>query len=143
MDKRRLRQYIRKIQLIKENINDIALWSADYTIKEILQDKKTRYAIYKAYQEVVEAFMDLIAMVVKDLGLLPEDDFTNIQKVIERRILTDDLGNILELSNNTRNWIIHRYNKLNDEQILRRIFNTLKRFPEIIMAIEEWIKLKF
>ncbi|MGQ4894387.1 MAG: DUF86 domain-containing protein [Candidatus Njordarchaeia archaeon] len=143
MDKRRLRQYIRKIQLIKENINDIALWSADYTIKEILQDKKTRYAIYKAYQEVVEAFMDLIAMVVKDLGLLPEDDFTNIQKVIERRILTDDLGNILELSNNTRNWIIHRYNKLNDEQILRRIFNTLKRFPEIIMVIEEWIKLKF
>lgn len=77
MNENRVRKYQRKIEIIKENMRDIALWSANSGLDELLLDKKTRYAIYKAYQEIVEAFMDTIAMMIKDSGLLPEDDYTN------------------------------------------------------------------
>jgi len=143
MDPQRISRYVRKIELIKENMNDIQQWSSNLSIDDLLHDKKSRYAIYKAYQEIVEAFMDIIAMMVKDTGLLPEDDYTNIQKLIDHNILQDNHAHVLEIANNTRNWIVHRYNKLDDRFILRRIFQTLQEFTQILKVIEEWLKTKF
>jgi len=53
MDNERLRRYIDKIEHIEERIVDIRTWL--YEIEDIKDiDKKTRLAVYKAMQEVVE-----------------------------------------------------------------------------------------
>jgi len=141
MNPKRIKKYLRKLELINENMHDIYLWSKDLSTNDLLNDKKTRYAIYKAYQEIVEAFMDIVAMMIKDIGLLPEDDYTNIQKLVNNGILHDTHAHILEIANNTRNWIVHRYNKLDDKYILERLFRTLQEFPKILKAIKEWLRM--
>lgn len=143
MNENRVRKYQRKIEIIKENMRDIALWSANLGLDELLSDKKTRYAIYKAYQEIVEAFMDTIAMIIKDLGLLPEDDYTNIEKLVKNGILDQKKAHVLEIANNARNWIVHRYNKLDDKHILMHLFDTLREFNSILKVIQTWIQRKF
>jgi uncharacterized protein YutE (UPF0331/DUF86 family) len=75
MERERLRRYITKIGHIEERIVDIRTWLAELEDFGAL-DKKTRLAVYKAMQEVVEAATDIGAMILKDEGKLPQDDYT-------------------------------------------------------------------
>jgi len=75
MDSERLRRYIDKIEHIEERIGDIRAWLCE--IEDVRGiDKKTRLAVYKAVQEVVEASTDVVAMILKDEGKLPKDDYS-------------------------------------------------------------------
>lgn len=82
-------------------------------------------------------------MIIKDLGLLPEDDYTNIEKLVKNGILDQKKAHVLEIANNARNWIVHRYNKLDDKHILMHLFDTLREFNSILKVIQTWIQRKF
>jgi len=74
MEKSRLRRYLEKIEHIEERLDDIKTWLGEVEdIREV--EKKTKLAVYKAMQEVVEASMDIAAMILKDEGKQPKDDF--------------------------------------------------------------------
>jgi uncharacterized protein YutE (UPF0331/DUF86 family) len=51
------------------------------------EEERTRLAIYKAFQEIVEALFDIIAMKLVDLKIPPKDDYTNI-KILEERAVS-------------------------------------------------------
>ena len=49
-----------------------------------------RRAILYSMLTAVEAVMDIVAMLVKDVGLEVEDDYTNISKLLEEGIICEE-----------------------------------------------------
>jgi uncharacterized protein YutE (UPF0331/DUF86 family) len=86
MERKRLRRYIDKIGHIEERIRDIRTWLIEFENIGVL-DRKTRLAVYKAMQEAVEASTDIGAIILKDEGKLPQDDYTNIARLFTPGII--------------------------------------------------------
>lgn len=139
MDRERLRRYIDKIEHIEERIEDIRTWLCEIEdIREI--DKKTRLAVYKAMQEVVEASTDVVAMVLKDEGKLPKDDYRNIEKIFELNIIDKSLKEALNEADGLRNRLVHEYNELNEEIALESIQCLLKPAENFVAVVKKWMR---
>ncbi|MHA1748859.1 MAG: hypothetical protein ACTSYF_09505 [Promethearchaeota archaeon] len=65
MKKVRLERYLDKIQIIKGNLDDTQSWINEIAEIDYQQvPKKEKYAIFHAYQIVVEAISDISAMIL-------------------------------------------------------------------------------
>ena len=135
-----MRRYIDKIEHIEERIEDIRTWLNEREdIREM--NKKTRLAVYKAMQEVVEASTDIVAMILKDEGKLPKDDYTNIEKIFELNIIDRSVKEALNEADGLRNRLVHEYNELNDEIALESIQSLLVQIEEFVeAAVKKWLK---
>ena len=78
MDEDRLKRYWDKINLVSKRSTQINEWTA-VSLNDFSTDEKTKLATYKAFEEIVEACMDIVAMMCKDLKIPPKDDYTNIE----------------------------------------------------------------
>lgn len=85
MDEERRLRYQTKITWIQDRSDCIETWLSETELKKGFSDTKTVLAIFKAYQEVVEACMDLIAMYLRDCDTPPLDDYSNITGLISSR----------------------------------------------------------
>lgn len=137
MDIDRLKRYKEKLDLIEKRLDELIEWKESF-----LSDEKSKLASYKAFQEIVEASMDVIAMIIKDENLMPKDDYSNIDTIEKNKFLTDDLCTGLRDMNGLRNRVIHEYNGLSDKIALESIN---KLIPEVIGFMEQgekWLKEK-
>lgn len=109
MDEDRFKRYWDKINLISKRSAEIKEWTA-ISPREFVTDKKTKLATYKAFQEITEACMDIVAMMCKDSKIPPRDDYTNIE------LLRNNFKNMEPLieANGLRNRLVHRYNTTDD-----------------------------
>lgn len=127
----REKRYKEKIELAEERLSDVEELISDF------DNKIKRLACYKAFQEVVEALFDIIAMFLKDKNKIVKDDYANIGKLEEIEILEKNDAAVLREANGLRNRVIHKYNKTDDntakESILiltpnlKNILNKFKR----------------
>ena len=136
MDPERCNRYKDKIDLIEKRIQEIEEWT-DISSEEFIEDERTKLATYKAFQELAESCMDIIAMACKDLKILPKDDYTNIEKLstklkFNKRILQD--------TNGLRNRLIHRYNKTDDTIAFQSIQELIPEINTFVEVIKKWIK---
>jgi len=134
VDEKRVARYIDKLNHIEERLGDISEWIID-----ALEDKKTKLAVYKAAQEAIEAMCDVVAMFLKDNGIPPKDDYTNIEKWSD---LTGqkDLASCLKIANGLRNRLVHHYNGLNDKLAVESIKNVAPCLREFVRVIKEWLR---
>jgi len=124
MEKRKER-YLEKINFILDKIEDIPEF----------EDEIKRDAAFYRMQVAIEAAMDIIAMLTKDLGGDVKDDYANISFLVEKKILDKDLGERLKELNGLRNVIVHRYNKIDEEIVEEKrefVFETLNEFVEMV-----------
>ena len=133
-------RYMDKISVVINRIDLIDKWIEEKPIPDLVRDEKTKLAIYKAFQEVVEALMDIIAMICGDLCIGPKDDYTNIEVLVSEEIISLDYARILREANGLRNKLIHWYNKINDEIALKSIHRLRIPLRETIKVIIEWLK---
>jgi len=140
MDLERIGRYKDKLNIISERAQDIEEWVGEYDSSEFIDDKKTRFAVYKAFQELVEASFDITAMACKDLKTIPKDDYTNIDILFEKKIIDSNLRNALYESNGLRNRLVHRYNQLNDAMAFDSIKEHLQAISYFGEAIEKWLR---
>ena len=136
MDPERRNRYKDKIDLIEKRIQEIEEWT-NISSEEFIEDERTKLATYKAFQELSECSMDIIAMACKDLKILPKDDYTNIEKLITKLKFNK---RVVQDTNGLRNRLIHRYNRTDDTIAFQSIKELI---PEIIIFIEvikKWIK---
>jgi len=138
----RLRKYVRKIDHILTCISYIDEWLREITPNDFLHDIKTKLAVYKAFQEIVDATMDICAMLCKDMGIPPSDDYTNIEKLYEKKIINTSLKDALFRSNGLRNRLIHHYNKLDDTIAYESITELIPKILEFVRVVEKWIYSK-
>ena len=74
MEIERARRYKDKTNIMIKRTNQIDSWLQDISTDKFLEDDRTKLATYKAFQEIVEACMDIVAMMCKDMGIVPKDD---------------------------------------------------------------------
>lgn len=135
MNEKRIARYVSKIQLIEERIEDIRSWECDFTT-----DKRSRLAVYKAMQEIVEASMDVLAMRLKDSEKLPMDDYTNIDRAYKARIIDERIKYALEEANGLRNRLVHGYNGINETVALESMKSLFPLFEAYIERMRQWLK---
>jgi len=127
---------------IERRISQINAWVSNYTDRDFINDEKTKLAVYKAFQEAVESTMDIIAMICKDIGIPPRDDYMNIESLKELEIINRDLMERLVEANGLGNRLVHHYNKLDDKiafESIRELVDSLLKFVEVV---EKWIVKK-
>jgi uncharacterized protein YutE (UPF0331/DUF86 family) len=78
MNTSRAKRYKDKINIIIKRCGQIEEWQHEFDLPTAPENEKTKLAIYKAFQEVVEASMDVVAMMLKDSTIGPKDDYSNI-----------------------------------------------------------------
>jgi len=103
------------------------------------EEERTRLAIYEAFQEIVGALFDIVAMKLVDLKIPPKDDYTNIKILEESGLFDDTLSSILRKANGLRNRLVHGYNMLSDEVALGSIKILLPEIKKMRRFIETWI----
>ncbi len=140
MDIERIARYKDKLNFISERKQDIEEWISGYDSSDFIKDKKTRLAVYKAFQEMTEASFDIAAMVCKDLKIIPKDDYTNIDRLFEKKIVGISLKNALSESNGLRNRLVHRYNGLDDSLAFDSIMAHLTSISNFSEVIEIWLR---
>lgn len=140
MDIERISRYKDKLNLISERKQDIEEWISGYDSSDFIQDKKTRLAVYKAFQELVEASFDVAAMACKDLKIIPKDDYTNIDLLFEKKFINSSLKNSLSESNGLRNRLVHRYNGLDDSLAFDSIMEHLTSILDFSEVIGKWLR---
>ncbi|MGB2842581.1 MAG: DUF86 domain-containing protein [Halobacteriota archaeon] len=119
---------VERVEFIEEHLSD-----------ELLGDRILRKAIYKEFQEAVEAASDVCAMVRRGLNSSAKDDYGNIDFLVENDILEERMGEKLKEANGLRNRLIHGYDGVNDETAcyaIKELVGDLKDFSVVIL---EWI----
>jgi len=135
MDEDRRLRYRDKILWILNRIDLIITWMNEVPDWEMMPDMKTILAIFKAYQEIVEASMDIIAMHLRDQGSAARDDYSNIESSDSFTLSQKEL---LRGMNGLRNRVIHRYNATDERLALTGIKQSLDDIRTLIMVFEEW-----
>jgi len=137
----RAKRYREKLNLIIERVADIEDWLPS-DVSDFSSDKRNRLAIYKAFQELIEASFDVAAMVCKDVRIVPKDDYTNLETLQNIGIIDERLNNTLSESNGLRNRLVHRYNSLDDTLAFESIQALLPDFKHLEEVIDKWLKEK-
>lgn len=119
-------RYLKKIEILERELEYI-------NSHEITGEVTERAALY-SLQTCIESGMDIIAMKVKDLGLVVEDDYTNIEKLIQEKVITLEEGELLKEFNGIRNAVVHKYNRL-DMDIIKEALERIAEFAEVIFKI--------
>lgn len=130
MDELRLKRYRDKINFIIDNIKDLPIKPNNVFEKR---------GIFYSIQTAIESVIDLVAMLVKDLGVQVKDDETNINEIIEKRNLNPELGKKLRKANGLRNILVHRYNNVEDQIILDSVEEIKELLYQWIDIVEEII----
>ena len=99
-----------------------------------ISDEVTQRALLYSLQICVETVMDIVAMKVKDSGMLVEDDYSNIEKLIENRIIKPEDGKLLKKFNGIRNAIAHKYDRL-DMRIIEEAISNIDKLSNIVLKI--------
>ncbi|ATZ60810.2 MAG: DUF86 domain-containing protein [Methanosarcinales archaeon Met12] len=101
-----------------------------------IEDGVTERALLYSLQICVEIAMDIAAMKTKDAGLVVEDDYINIEKLIEESIIPRKDGELLKKFNGIRNSIAHKYDRL-DMEIIEEAFSRIDELSDVILKISE------
>lgn len=139
MDIERAKRYKEKLNFISERLEDIEEWTS-IDVSDFISDKKTRLATYKAFQELIEASFDIVAMMCKDSRIIPKDDYTNVESLYNKNIIEERLVKALAESNGLRNRLIHHYNTLDDRIAFESILALLTIFKYFTEVIDKWLK---
>ncbi|MHA1699979.1 MAG: DUF86 domain-containing protein [Promethearchaeota archaeon] len=125
MDVIRKKRYRDKINYIAMNIEDLGI---------IPKNSLEKKGIYYSLQTIIEATIDLVAMCVKDLGLEVKSDRENIEAIVTLKNLPSWMADDLRRANGLRNLLVHRYNGIDDDRVLKFI-------PRLKKLIFAWIEI--
>jgi len=135
MQKDRIKRYLEKIELGEERlslVNQLLDWRSEIE----------KLACFKAYQEVVEIIFDLASMLLKDLGKVVEDDYSNLSKLLSLRIFSQKEIEQMKEANRLRNWMVHRYNQLEETEIKEMLPGILSFLARFLQKFKNEIKRK-
>ena len=88
----------------------------------------------------IESAMDISAMLVTGLGRRVEDDYTNVEKLREMGVVDEKLAEKLKICNGLRNWLVHRYNRVDRDLVLRSVEEVKEILLEFVERVESVLK---
>lgn len=139
----RINRYYDKLNHCKSSLDYLYEWIGENREYYIDIQPMRKFAIYKAVTELVEVISDIMAMILKDMRHGPKDDYNNIEKAKELKIITSTQSETLARSKGLRNRVVHDYNGLDDAIALSGIFELLTPLKEICEVLDKWIEKNF
>ncbi len=131
----RKERYLEKLEAFEEEMDFIGSHS--------ICDAVTERALLHSLQICVEVSLDIVSMLVKDMGMVVEDDYTNIEKLAKEGIIGTEEMKTLKEYNGLRNSIIHRYNNLDMGLVetglegIEKLYNIIEKLVRVYEKIEE------
>ncbi len=132
----RQKRYKEKIDYARDRIYDLEDWLYAEDIKE----RKTLFASEKSFQEVVECLADIFAMIISDLNLSVNDDYSNIEKLKEKKILNEENASICIEANGLRNRVVHRYNHIDEKRFIESSMDLIPKLVKVFDDVEDYLK---
>ncbi len=141
LDKKRIIRYKEKFEYFDKIFKNLINWTENLEVNEIIKDENLEkyFAILHAYQILSKTVADLIEILVKDLNLIPKDDYSNIEILIEKNLLSNDLGKSLKKANGLRNRVVHKFNNINEEVAYRAILEFLNDLKQYKEQMKKWL----
>jgi len=145
MEEERIKRYNDKLEYLNQTIENLNNWTESIDSKEFIErlELQKQYGIYHAFQIGIEIITDLVSMIVKDIKLIPKDDYSNINIIKNKKVVSADLAAKLREVNGLRNRNVHDYNGLDNEIAYNRLINLLKYFQEFKVKAKEWLKKNY
>ncbi len=125
----RYKRYRDKISYIVDHLENLP-----QSPKNRLEKSATFYDLHTS----IEAAIDMVAMYVKDKGLQVDDDYTNLERLVELNIEPPLVSN-LKQTNGLRNYLVHRYNTFDEKIVLNAIPTVKKTLYQWIEVLEEFL----
>jgi uncharacterized protein YutE (UPF0331/DUF86 family) len=95
--------------------------------------------IFYTVQTVIEAIIDLVAMLVKDLGIEVKDDSSNIDAFAQHQKINLVLWSQLKQANSMRNLLVLRYNGVEEQKITSSIAELKEIITNCVKIIERCV----
>ena len=124
-------QYTRKLEFITDKI---AILPENMNDNIFLMD-----ALFYRLQVSIDATMDIVAMLSKDLGITVKDDYSNIDELENLNIFPGEFLNEIRRLNGLRNVLVHRYNKIEEDLIVTEKDHFVEVLKEFIKIVEKLI----
>ena len=122
-----------KLRIIEEKLFEIESWQIT-SIHQLQHNSMLRNALERALQVAVDAIIDVCEHILALEGISAPDTSANVvKKVIETRIITDTTEYIDMIR--FRNFIVHRYEKIDLEIIYAIVSKKLPVFRNFIHEI--------
>ncbi|MFA5612983.1 MAG: DUF86 domain-containing protein [Methanoculleus sp.] len=136
MDTRDTRIRERILQKAEELIDRIEFIERHFS-DAMLDDRILRKALYKEFQEAVEVVTDICALSRRMLRSSAEDDYTNIDYLVDAKVLKPETGRDMKSANGLRNRLVHEYDGINDHTAyaaMQRLMPSMQKFVGEVLA---------
>ena len=142
MKEERIKRYYDKLEYLNQTIKNLNRWTKGINIKDFINnlELQKRYGIYHAFQIAIEIITDLAAMIVRDLKLIPKDDYSNFNILKNKKVIPNDLVAKIGEANGLRNRIVHNYNALDNKIAYESLLNLLKVLENFEEFVKKWLK---
>ncbi|NLM30459.1 MAG: DUF86 domain-containing protein [Methanomicrobiales archaeon] len=100
-------------------------------------DRILRKALYKEFQEAVERVTDICALIRQMLRSSAEDDYTNIDYLVDAGVLKPETGRDMRSANGLRDHLVHEYDGINDHAAyaaMQRLMPSMQKFVGEVLA---------
>jgi len=144
MDRERLKRYKEKEEYFDKIMQKLKEWTKHLNVHDFVYklDLKEQFSIYHAYQIILEIISDITAMIIKDLKLIPKDDYVNFDILADNVIISKDLAYNLKQANGLRNRVVHDYNGLDDDIAFKEIQNFSKDLEKYKEDLDKWLMMQ-
>ena len=121
------------INLIKERLPQ--------TLEEFLKlDVLVRDGIYKRIEFAIQNILDILAIIAKYVKILPSDDMSLIRKLQQQGIISRRIADKIREMKAFRNFLVHRYGDMFEEQAFRDIKDGLNDFYFVLDELKKTIR---
>jgi len=124
-------QYTRKLEFIADKI---AILPENMNDNIFMMD-----ALFYRLQVSIDAAMDIVAMLSKDLGITVKDDYSNIDELENLNIFPGKFLNEIRRLKGLRNVLVHIYSKIEEDLIVREKDHFVEVLKEFIKIVEKLI----
>ncbi len=122
----RVEALIDRIEFIERHMSDA-----------MMSDRILRKALYKEFQEAMEAVTDICALIRRMLSSSAQDDYTNLDYLVTGGIIDPETGKDMKSANGLKNRLVHEYDGINDRiayAAMQRLVPRLRRFSEEVLV---------
>ncbi|WP_258084365.1 type VII toxin-antitoxin system HepT family RNase toxin [Thermococcus thermotolerans] len=130
----RRQRYLEKLERFEEEY--------EFITSHEMKDDVTQRALFYSLQLCVDIAMDITAMLVKDLGMTVEDDYTNIERLRKAKVISENEAGLLRAYNGLRNAIVHKYDRLNLDAVREGLGRIDELYEIVIKLVEKYEKLE-
>lgn len=132
----------RKLALMVRNLDDLgSVESLD--LSEYERDRFRRKAVERMLQETVEAAVDVNLHVLRSRGApVPPDYYESFVQMGREGVLPRELGETLAPAAGLRDRLVHEYDAIDDEIVLRAVADARDGFRRYVAAVERYLSAR-